>query len=134
MIHYPQRARPRAPRPSCIGGFGARFRRYRAADRPARSPRNAAAGLSSWVRPDDWQGGRLMNVVIFTSASCGSCQQAKNFLAEHNIPFLERDLATDSTAIEELMKAGFRLLPVIRVGTQAIQGFDPAALKKLLAI
>lgn len=75
-----------------------------------------------------------MEVMIFTNAGCRSCQQAKSFLAEHNVPFVERDLAADPNAVKELMSAGFRMLPVIRVGTQAIQGFDPVALKTLLGI
>ena len=75
-----------------------------------------------------------MDVTVFTNTGCVSCQRAKAFLAQYNVSYTERSLATDSTAADELISGGFRMLPVIRVGSQAIEGFDPAALKKLLGI
>jgi hypothetical protein len=43
-------------------------------------------------------------------------------------------LATDPKAMDELLSSGFRSLPVIRVGGETIQGFDPVVLKTLLGI
>jgi glutaredoxin len=75
-----------------------------------------------------------MEVMIFTNPGCKSCERAKSFLVEHHVSYIERNLATDPTATDELLSGGFRSLPVIRVGGEAIQGFDPVVLKTLLGI
>jgi len=72
------------------------------------------------------------DVVIFTTPGCTSCARAKAFLEEHGVPFVERNLAVDSRAMEELVALGARRLPVVRVGGEMMSGFDPAALQALL--
>jgi glutaredoxin len=74
-----------------------------------------------------------MQVTIFTSVGCGACQQAKAFLTKHGVSYVERDLAADAAAVDELVREGFRALPVIRVNDDALQGFNPAALLDLLS-
>jgi glutaredoxin-like protein NrdH len=71
-------------------------------------------------------------VVIFTTPGCTSCGHAKAFLEERGVPFVERNLAADSRAMEELIALGARMLPVVRVGSRMISGFDPAAIGALL--
>ena len=72
------------------------------------------------------------DVVIFTAPGCTSCGRAKAFLEEHGVPFVERNLAVDSCAMEELRALGARRLPVVRVGGEMMSGFDPVALHALL--
>jgi len=73
-------------------------------------------------------------VVIFTAPGCTSCGRAKAFLKQHGVPFTERNLSMDTGAMEELMALDARRLPVIRVGTEVVSGFDPKQLSGLLGV
>ncbi len=55
-------------------------------------------------------------------------------MSRHGVPFVERNIGDDPAARDELIKAGFRAVPVIRVGEESMVGFSPARLRKLLGI
>jgi glutaredoxin-like protein NrdH len=74
------------------------------------------------------------DVVIFTAPGCTSCECTKAFLEGHKVPFVERSLAGDSSAMNELIALGARRLPVVRFGDEMISGFDPARLRALLGL
>ena len=57
-----------------------------------------------------------------------------SFLSQHGIPFVERNIGDDPAARDELIKAGFRAVPVIRVGDETMVGFGAPRLRKLLGI
>ena len=75
-----------------------------------------------------------MEVVIYTNTGCSACHQAKEFLTNNNVSFVERSLATDPTARDELIELGFRAVPVIRVGEETMLGFSPVRLRRLLGL
>ena len=84
----------------------------------------------------DGQGGQL--VTVYSAAWCGVCKQAKAFLKQKGIPFVDKDIEKDPKAESELaMKAKARGLrpqgiPVIDVAGELMMGFDPDALTSLL--
>ncbi|QFT88385.1 Regulatory protein Spx [Bacillus sp. THAF10] len=41
-------------------------------------------------------------VTLYTSPSCTSCRKAKNWLEEHNIPYKERNIFSESLSIDEI--------------------------------
>ncbi|MBM7620621.1 transcriptional regulator SpxA [Bacillus haimaensis] len=41
-------------------------------------------------------------VTLYTSPSCTSCRKAKNWLEEHNIPYTERNIFSESLSIDEI--------------------------------
>jgi glutaredoxin 3 len=57
-----------------------------------------------------------------------------SFLSQHGIPFVERNIGDDPAARDELINAGFRAVPVIRVGDETMVGFSAPKLRKLLGI
>jgi glutaredoxin 3 len=57
-----------------------------------------------------------------------------SFLSQHGIPFVERNIGDDAAARDELINAGFRAVPVIRVGDETMVGFSAPKLRKLLGI
>ena len=60
---------------------------------------------------------------------------AKEFLSHHQIPFTDRNVAEDSSAVEELIqKTGHRATPVILVDDEVIVGFDRGKLQRLLGL
>ncbi|WP_223700677.1 transcriptional regulator SpxA [Sutcliffiella deserti] len=41
-------------------------------------------------------------VTLYTSPSCTSCRKAKNWLEEHDIPYTERNIFSESLSIDEI--------------------------------
>ena len=62
------------------------------------------------------------------------CKRVKEFLSENDIPFTERNIATDDTAMAELEKLGLMTTPVTVVDGETIVGFDQARLEELLEV
>lgn len=75
-----------------------------------------------------------MEVVIYTNLGCSACHQAKEFLTSHNVSFVERSLADDPSARDELIAMGFRAVPVIRVGSETMLGFSAPKLRRMLGL
>jgi glutaredoxin 3 len=75
-----------------------------------------------------------VEVTIYTNVGCSACHQAKEFLSQHNVSFVERNLADDPAARDELINLGFRAVPVIRAGNETMLGFSPVKLRKMLGL
>ncbi len=60
------------------------------------------------------------------------CGKVKEFLSQNNIPFAERNVAADPTALSELEKLGYMTTPVTLVDGEAVVGFDARKLSALL--
>lgn len=56
----------------------------------------------------------------------------KEFLSQRNIPFVERDILQDETAIEELSELGYMTTPVVKVDGEVVVGFNRSRLEELL--
>ena len=57
---------------------------------------------------------------------------AKEFLSQRNVPFVERDIMNDQSAMEELMKIGVLTTPVTVIDGEVVVGFDRSKFEKLL--
>jgi glutaredoxin len=75
-----------------------------------------------------------MEVVIYTNTGCSACHQAKEFLAQHHVSYVEKSIANDDSARDELVRLGFRAVPVSRVGTETMLGFSAVKLRKMLGL
>lgn len=75
-----------------------------------------------------------MDVVVYTNVGCSACHQAKEFLTQHKVGFVEKNIADDPAARDELVKLGFRAVPVIRVGNETMIGFSAVKLRKMLGL
>jgi glutaredoxin 3 len=74
-------------------------------------------------------------IVLYSVSWCPHCKEAKNYLTEHNIPFINRDVEIDDEAMELLTKKyKSQGVPVIVIGDDAeiIRGFDPVKFEKIL--
>jgi glutaredoxin 3 len=75
-----------------------------------------------------------MDVKVYSSPTCGYCQQAKRFLSERGTNFTEYDVSVDRAAAEEVVRlTGQMGVPVIVVDGEVVVGFDRARLEQLLA-
>ena len=75
-----------------------------------------------------------MDVTIYTNVGCSACHQAMDFMARHGVSFIERNLAEDPSARDELIAMGFRAVPVIKVGNETMLGFSAPRLRKMLSL
>jgi glutaredoxin 3 len=74
-----------------------------------------------------------MNVVVYTTPTCGYCYQAKEFLSRQKVPFVEKNVAADRRAAMEMVKvSGQQGVPVITVDGQVVVGFNQPRLMQLL--
>lgn len=70
-------------------------------------------------------------VVVYTSPTCGYCQQAKTFLRDNGVSFIEKDVSIDRQAQMDLENMGAMGVPVIVVGDEIIRGYDRNRLEML---
>jgi glutaredoxin len=70
-------------------------------------------------------------VVMYSTQGCGYCRRAREFFAEHNIQYIENDIANQSNRrrYEEL---GGRGVPLILIRGTRIDGFQQKAIAKAL--
>jgi glutaredoxin-like protein NrdH len=73
-------------------------------------------------------------VIVYSAPGCKECSMVKEMLTSEGIPYEVRDLLADPAHQEEVEKFGFMGIPVTAVGDQAVKGFNPAELHKLLEL
>lgn len=73
-------------------------------------------------------------VVIYTSNTWPHCHTAKDYLAENNVEFEERNVQKDPEARKELMAKGIMAVPVIQIEEELITGFDKDRVDELLGL
>lgn len=82
----------------------------------------------------------MKKVTIYTTPTCGFCKMAKDFFKQYNVTFLEKDVAADRAAAEEMIeKSGQMGVPVTVIaeptGEEAVVvGFDRRRLATVLGI
>ncbi|MBI2113215.1 MAG: NrdH-redoxin [Candidatus Wildermuthbacteria bacterium] len=77
----------------------------------------------------------MNSVIIYTTPSCVYCKAAKTFFQEHNVSFVEKDVAADEKARDDMVrKSGMMAVPVIDVNGEVVIGFDKPKLSQLLGI
>ncbi|MBV4420443.1 thioredoxin family protein [Clostridium tyrobutyricum] len=76
----------------------------------------------------------MSKVDIFTSSTCQYCHAAKEFFKENNVDFVEHNITTDAEARKDLMKKGYRGVPVIVIDGEYILGFDQNKVSDILGI
>lgn len=72
---------------------------------------------------------------IYTTPTCAYCKMAKAFFIENNIDYVEKNVATDEEAREEMIhKTGQLGVPVTDFGEEIVIGFDKQRFKELLGV
>ena len=76
----------------------------------------------------------MPKVVLFSTSTCSWCRRAKRYFKEHRVPFKEVDVERDPKAARDLVKkTGQTGVPVIKVGSRWIVGFDQPRIERELA-
>ena len=77
----------------------------------------------------------MANVTIYTTPTCVYCKATKQFFAEHDVEYDERDVAADAEARQAMIeKSGQLGVPVIDVDGQVVIGFNKKRLGEMLKI
>jgi len=72
------------------------------------------------------------SVTVFSAVWCGMCQKAKQHLKSRGVSFTEYDIEKSGIGKSEFKRLGGSGVPVILVGAQRMNGFNPAKLDKML--
>ena len=81
----------------------------------------------------------MKKVTLYTLSTCPWCRKARKFFTEHNIPFefTDYDLADAATQdgiMRELDAEGASGFPFVRIGGQAVEGYQPDRYAELMGI
>jgi glutaredoxin 3 len=60
------------------------------------------------------------------------CSKVKEFLSQNKIAFVDRNIAADEAALNELEKLGYMTTPVTVIDGEVVVGFDRNKLQKFL--
>jgi len=67
-----------------------------------------------------------MELIVYSSAWCPDCREAKRFLAQHNILYKEIDVETTPGAVAEIVaRTGKRAIPQFVINGQWVQPYRP---------
>lgn len=76
----------------------------------------------------------MAKAVLFGTPTCPWCPRAKRYLVEKGVSVKEVNVARDQKAAMEIVrKTGQMGVPVIKIGSEWIVGFDRANIDRALA-
>jgi glutaredoxin 3 len=76
----------------------------------------------------------MAKVVLFSTTTCSWCRRTKKYFKENRIPFKEINVERDPSAARDVArKTGQTGVPVIKIGSKWIVGFDKTAIERELA-
>jgi glutaredoxin len=67
------------------------------------------------------------DIEVFVTSWCGYCRKMLGFLREKGIPFTVHDIEKDSSAAQAYRELGGNGVPVVRVGSHIVHGYNPDA-------
>jgi glutaredoxin 3 len=73
------------------------------------------------------------DVIVYSNMGCTPCHHAMEYLSQKGVPFIEKNVAREPSAMQDLMSMGLRVLPVIVIGDKRLSGFNPAEIDAALA-
>ncbi len=92
-------------------------------------------GPQSTVKPESAPTKKYPHIVLYSVSWCPHCMEAKEYLASHNIPYINRDVEMDDEAMKELTeKYKSTGVPLIVIGNdeKVVKGFNREKFEKIL--
>lgn len=76
----------------------------------------------------------MPRVILFSTTTCSWCRRAKKYFRENRVSFKEVNIERDPGAARDLQrKTGQTGVPVIKIGSRWIVGFDKPKIEHELA-
>lgn len=66
----------------------------------------------------------MFEAIVYTVPNCEFCDRTKSFLAQRQVPFLEKNINVDRAAMRELEQLAVLAVPVTVYGSEVIIGFN----------
>lgn len=77
----------------------------------------------------------MAHITIYSTPWCVYCKMAKEFFEKNNVTFVEKDVAEDDAARDDMIKKSGQMgVPVIDIDGTIIVGFDKPKISELLKI
>ncbi len=77
----------------------------------------------------------MASIKVYSTPTCTKCRALKDFLKERNIKFDDINVASDTSAAQEMIeKSGQMSVPVIEIDGTVIAGFDKEKIKAALKL
>lgn len=77
----------------------------------------------------------MSKVIIYSTPTCIYCRAAKEYFAENNVPYEEKNVAQDRIALQEMVKKSEQMgVPVIDINGTIVIGFDHERIASLLGL
>jgi glutaredoxin-like YruB-family protein len=96
----------------------------------------AVTGTQSKINPSAPVQHTYPMIVLYSVSWCPHCTEAKEYMTRNKIPFINKDVELDETAMTELSKKYHSQgVPVIVIGSggkTVLKGFDAAQFEKAL--
>jgi glutaredoxin 3 len=74
-------------------------------------------------------------VIIFTTPTCGFCNQTKAYFRQKGVRFRDVDVTRDPAAARDMVRrSGQQGVPVIDIGGRIVVGFNRPRIDQLLGI
>lgn len=70
-------------------------------------------------------------VILYTTAWCQYCKQARNYMRNHGVPYREYDVETSEKGRSDFKKLNGRGVPLILVGDKRMDGFSSTNFEKI---
>ncbi len=75
----------------------------------------------------------MKKVTLYTTPSCQYCEQAKEYMKEHDIDYKYYDVSENTDRRKEMIeKSGQMGVPVIELGEEMMIGFDEKRFEKMV--
>ena len=75
----------------------------------------------------------MPTITIYSTPTCGYCDVAKDWLSERNIPYVEKNVATDLEARREMIEKSQQLgVPVFDINGSIMVGYNETKLRELV--
>lgn len=72
-------------------------------------------------------------ITVYTTPTCGFCHMLKDYLSSKNIDFTEKDITTDSDALEWVDETiGQRVTPITNIDGEVVVGFEREQIDNIL--
>ncbi len=75
-----------------------------------------------------------MDVVVYSTPTCGYCHQVKAYLRQRGVPFVDHDVSQDRAAAMQMVQLSHQQgVPVVVINGQVVVGFDRPRIDQLLS-
>ena len=76
----------------------------------------------------------MKNIEMYTSDTCPNCTKLKEYLKQNNIEYVEYNISKSSEHKRNLIKEGFLSVPVMKIDSDYVLGFDVPRINQLFSI